>query len=261
MKRPIALSGAILLEDFFHSCLGQHFTSSYKSKPRIAPQLFRRLLSSHHNHRTEPRHTATKDGQYQAYPLKGYYDILKTPVPASRSGPKGAYTDGKSPADKLNIVFGTRLAGPSYASTRYDPLSAPESTWRRINGVAIPPRPEEPDNCCMSGCVHCVWDDYREEVEEWAVRVREAQSRHSQGRPQTLLGGDMREQNAESRKEVASASMSVEKDGSGSEANIYPELPEMEGGDELFGNIPVGIREFMKTEKRLKAKRAREKDT
>lgn len=34
-------------------------------------------------------------------------------------------------------------------------------------------RPQEPDNCCMSGCVNCVWDVYREEVEEWASRKKE----------------------------------------------------------------------------------------
>ncbi|CCU81617.1 unnamed protein product [Blumeria hordei] len=29
------------------------------------------------------------------------------------------------------------------------------------------PKPTEPDNCCMGGCVNCVWDRYHEEVEEW----------------------------------------------------------------------------------------------
>ncbi|EPQ65744.1 Bgt-4426 [Blumeria graminis f. sp. tritici] len=28
-------------------------------------------------------------------------------------------------------------------------------------------KPTEPDNCCMGGCVNCVWDRYHEEVKEW----------------------------------------------------------------------------------------------
>lgn len=26
-----------------------------------------------------------------------------------------------------------------------------------VAGVRIPPKPLEPDNCCMSGCVNCTW--------------------------------------------------------------------------------------------------------
>lgn len=71
----------------------------------------------------------------------------------------------------------------------------------------------------MSGCVNCVWDAYREEVEEWAARRRmvEAQEKGREG------------------------------------------VAEGEGGDadeatsrELFEQVPVGIREFMALEKRLR---------
>lgn len=158
----------------------------------------------------------------------------------------------------MSIVFGTRLAGPGYQSTRYNPETVPpESAWRTVGGVPIPPQPAEPDNCCMSGCVHCVWDDYRDDMEQWAARVREAQvmiARTKAGAgPQT----DMRQK---PRAEVNSASASVDDDGGGREANWV--LPSTGGdlGDDLFAGIPVGIREFMKTEKRLREKRRKERE-
>jgi len=42
------------------------------------------------------------------------------------------------------IIFGSRLAGPAAR-----PPPAPE-TIRIVEGIKVPPRPDEPDNCCMS---------------------------------------------------------------------------------------------------------------
>ena len=97
----------------------------------------------------------------------------------------------------------------------------------------------------MSGCVHCVWDDYRDEVETWAVRVREAQARaHGTG-----MQTDPKKQMH--RPEVASASGSMDDDGGGSEGLWTSAAP----GEDLFEGIPVGIREFMATEKRIRDRR------
>jgi len=139
-------------------------------------------------------------------------------------------------------VFGSRLAGSGYERGS----RTPDATWRTINGVPIPPRPAEPDNCCMSGCVHCVWDDYRDEVEDWAVRLKEAQAKArgsgiTAGEPKAHMG----------RKEVREASMSMDDDGGGSETNWSTGLGAADP-DDLFASIPVGIREFMRTEKRLR---------
>jgi hypothetical protein len=79
----------------------------------------------------------------------------------------------------------------------------------------------------MSGCAHCVWDDYRDDVEAWAEELRMAGHR-----------GIM---------QSAGSSISMDDDGGGSETNWTGG-----GGEELFGGIPVGIREFMRTEKRLR---------
>lgn len=96
--------------------------------------------------------------------------------------------------------------------------------------------------------MHCVWDDFRDEMEDWAARVEKARAK---GGPERGTG-DMR---AAPRPEVASASQSMDDDGGGSEAN-WP-TPSTQA-DDLFANIPVGIREFMKTEKKLRVKHQKE---
>lgn len=264
MERFYAFSTEILLlNSGFHSSCTPRFALCNKMQLRAHSQ--RAFSNSRRLQQADSaRATAARDAQGQAYPLKGYYDILKTPCRAPRSAPTSTdNNDEQSPADKLSIVFGTRLAGPGYSSTRYNPSTAPQSTWKRINGIAIPPRPEEPDNCCMSGCVHCVWDDYRDDVEEWALRVQEAQNRQprkKKGESQIHLDGDIKQQRVVTRREVANASMSMDDDGGGSETNRDTGSTEMGVGDELFSNIPVGIREFMRTEKRLKQKRSKAKE-
>jgi hypothetical protein len=194
----------------------------------------------------------------QAYPLSGYYKLVlnaRSPYerraaiaratpdePEDKSLPASS-NKADTPQDKMAIVFGTRLAGPGRQS-RYNPGEAPpESLWKTVNGVPIPPRPDEPDNCCMSGCVHCVWDDFRDEMEEWAARVDKARAK---GGPEK---GTMDMRTAP-RAEVASASQSMDDDGGGNASNWSSPSQE----DDLFSSIPVGIREFMKTEKKLRQK-------
>ncbi|KAL4877281.1 oxidoreductase-like protein [Aspergillus karnatakaensis] len=196
----------------------------------------------------------------QAYPLSGYYsDILfarsqrcgqATTSPSSSQQtisnalpPKPDLPE--SPEEKMAIVFGTRLAGPG-RSSRYDPSS--NASWKTVNGVPIPPRPEEPDNCCMSGCVHCVWDDYRDEMEEWAEMLAQAKSKGS-SKSKNVIPGTF------PKTPTDTISTSIDDDGGGSETNWA--LPAK--ADDLFADIPVGIREFMKTEKRLKEVHRQEK--
>lgn len=88
----------------------------------------------------------------------------------------------------------------------------------------------------MSGCVNCVWDAYREEVEAWAMRRREAAR---------LIGGEEEEREKRKARKMrgrGKRKVDVDVDDEGS----------------LFEGVPVGIREFMATEKRLREKRERE---
>lgn len=203
-----------------------------------------------HQARQQPR---------QAQPLGDFYmDILASPMPKSSQAtseatrpivPTWAQTGDQTKEERAAKVFGT-LRG--YERHTYD---TPDSSWQTVNGVPIPPRPAEPDNCCMSGCVHCVWDDYRDDVEEWATRLRDAQAR-MEG-----LGPRRSPKASAGRREVARAAASMDDDGGGSEG-LWQTTGSLAGGQDLFEGIPIGIREFMATEKRIRdRKRARkEKD-
>ena len=98
----------------------------------------------------------------------------------------------------------------------------------------------------MSGCVNCVWDTYREEIEEWAAgrRKRDAQ-----------LGGT-EAQNERQDARIGEGSASGDEDAVGG-LWTYAEA-DINNDDDVFQSIPVGIREFMKQEKRLQEKRARQ---
>src|SRR5687768_17770219 len=53
----------------------------------------------------------------------------------------------------------------------------PRSTLFPYTTLFRSPMPEEPDNCCMSGCVNCVWDLFREDMEEYTAKKSEGEAR------------------------------------------------------------------------------------
>ncbi|KEQ70355.1 hypothetical protein M436DRAFT_12741, partial [Aureobasidium namibiae CBS 147.97] len=149
---------------------------------------------------------------------------------------------------KARIVFG------SSGSSRREDLSSASKT---IAGVKVPPKPKEPsgDDCCMSGCVNCVWDIYREEFEEWKLASESA--KEALKASQTVAQGQNAAQgDAAVVQGVGSGvgeAMSMDDDGGGSEALWLGE--DVKGAEEEkdpFADVPVGIREFMRTEKMLK---------
>lgn len=78
-----------------------------------------------------------------------------------------------TPEERMTTVFGGRLKG-----------EAPTSTSRILSGgakviagVPVPAKPIEPDNCCMSGCVNCVWEIFNEDIRDWKRKRKLAASR------------------------------------------------------------------------------------
>jgi hypothetical protein len=164
------------------------------------------------------------------------------------------------------VTFAPSLAGPAERAER---LARLRRESRLVAGVLVPPKPEEPDNCCMSGCVNCVWDRYRDEMEEWAGLSAEAERRLKAMEAGGQVGAT--EECIEGVEHGRGMQLGVheevlermDQDGSGSGFGAY--LPEGSGriakdfwDEELYKNVPVGIREFMKQEKRLKEKHLRE---
>ncbi|KAL9060170.1 MAG: hypothetical protein Q9162_000784 [Coniocarpon cinnabarinum] len=175
-----------------------------------------------------------------------YFEDLvstKAPAPATHTAPSPPPPEELPKTQKeenllrARVVFGSRLAGPIERQRERDEHST------LIAGVSVPPRPGEPDNCCMSGCVNCVYDRYREELEEWAEKRAEAD--------RALMN------RGQSREAPAHVTHSMDDDGGGSETNwSLSEVSRGKSGD-LFEGIPIGIREFMKQEKRLKERKRR----
>ncbi|KAK6497335.1 hypothetical protein TWF481_011749 [Arthrobotrys musiformis] len=208
--------------------------------------------------RTKPRvNTLTT----QAFPLTGFYQLLlehpQTPSehpayypPGGRgqpsqqpaSNPKEEADSGSQPT-RAQLVFGSRLVGPLRVRT-----NDANSQSQMIAGVSVPPKPKEPDNCCMSGCVNCVWDVFREDLEEWAAANARAQvalkRQYKREAFSVAPGGEV-----DVRKDIVHRgrheySSQIRDQGVTLGKNMWEGLED----------IPIGIRVFMDTEKVIKSR-------
>ncbi|CAO3614162.1 unnamed protein product [Cunninghamella blakesleeana] len=56
----------------------------------------------------------------------------------------------------------------------------PETTkvvWLNNEKIVLPDKPPPPENCCMSGCVHCVYDIYQEDMELYKEQLDNIRNR------------------------------------------------------------------------------------
>lgn len=198
----------------------------------------------------------------QARPITGYYaEMLKKQpsqaptissetsnntapsAPTTSTPTEPPKTQKEITLERARTVFGSK---PGVRERRIEIDAA--ST--EVAGIKVPPKPAEPDNCCMSGCVNCVWDMYRDEMEEWAEQSAKARAA-IQAKREASAGGESMSAGQQNPTHV---SVSMDDDGGGSETNWAGDT----GEEKLFDDIPVGIREFMKTEKKLKQRHTAE---
>ncbi|KAI1430548.1 oxidoreductase-like protein [Xylaria sp. CBS 124048] len=241
-----------------------------EEKPQVAPELkdeetlAPQAKAPRAAAKKAPKAKRTKDQLVTASSSPGTMNInTTTPLTTSTVPPPQPSAESATASEKAQIIFGSRLAGPA---ERADRLQSIRDRSVRIAGVLVPPRPEEPENCCMSGCVNCVWDRYRDEMEEWATASKLAEKALQAERARAAADAMASASTAESSPSSASPT-SMDDDGGGSETNWQigdtaktdrPKIAKDFWDDDLYNNIPVGIREFMKHEKRLKEKHQRE---
>lgn len=201
-------------------------------------------------HRRHPHTSSFK----QANPIGDYYaSLLEFSTPEIASKPPTTVSPSEQPTISRNstdsepaILFSSRLSSPLERRSEIRKRST------LVAGILVPPKPDEPDNCCMSGCVNCVWDRYGDELEEWAAARKEADH---------LLRKDKAFENERKRRKQHGGLTGLGEGTQRPEGNWGTGLETEFTSEELFKDVPVGIREFMKQEKRLKEKHAREATT
>lgn len=117
--------------------------------------------------------------------------------------------------------------------------------------------------------MNCVWDRYGDELTQWAAARKEADA--ALRKESSIEGARKRRRKEdvggvpgsglmlrEGEKGAQHTMTSMDDDGGGSEGLWGTGLDTNFTSDDLFKDVPVGIREFMKQEKRLREKHARE---
>ncbi|GEQ72524.1 hypothetical protein JCM33374_g6211 [Metschnikowia sp. JCM 33374] len=149
----------------------------------------------------------------------------------------------KAAEAKIAKVFGGRIKGEDRKSSSRINVGKP----RIIAGIKVPDKPTEPDNCCMSGCINCVWEIYNDDVKDWnAQRKKAAAQMVSKG---GVWPEDFHPPVELLKPQNLPASL----------AHKSTHTPADQ--EEAWDNVPVQIRVFAEMEKKIKSKKKKPQST
>lgn len=144
------------------------------------------------------------------------------------------------------LVFGVK---GSRDASRQDSLKYARS----VAGVKVPGRPEEPTNCCMSGCIDCVWEMYKEDIKDWKSKKKEARAalmaRPDIKWPEELLGPEPKNRTTEQKETKQDTTVTP-----------FPSDSCVDDGFESFDDdyeddLNVSIKQFLKVEELIRKKK------
>lgn len=166
---------------------------------------------------------------------------LKKLKAATKTTYEGNYSLDESPLERIEKIFGGRIRGDQRQSSSRLTRGEP----RKIAGIMVPDRPPEPDNCCMSGCINCVWELYRDDIKEWNEKRREAALKVNEAGTDFIWPHDFHPPIKYLEEKHIPKELLEKKQ------NLKPEEATQE---DSWSNVPIAIRVFAEAEKKIKAK-------
>ncbi|ODV81748.1 uncharacterized protein CANTADRAFT_40480, partial [Suhomyces tanzawaensis NRRL Y-17324] len=149
-----------------------------------------------------------------------------------------------TPEQRIEKVFGGRIKGEAPKSSSRILRGKP----RVIAGVTVPARPDEPDNCCMSGCINCVWELFEEDLKDWNEK-------------RTIAAKALVEKGGRWPEDFYAPVQKLPRDNlplslaKKDDAELYGDSSDKAAEDESWGNVPMSFRVFAELEKKMKAKK------
>lgn len=146
-----------------------------------------------------------------------------------------------TPEQRIEKIFGGRIKGDApRSSSRINRGEA-----KVIAGITVPDKPKEPDNCCMSGCINCVWELFNEDVKDWNDKRKSAAQHLAE------KGGKWPSNFYAPIQYLKEENYPEDFDGQPADVKALDKSED----EESWGNVPVTIRVFAEMEKKLKAKK------